>query len=60
MSPEATITVEDLKAERTWLIQHGVRELTAIGGMTMLAAVRKVERDVEDLNAQIRKLEGAK
>lgn len=57
---ETEITVGDLKAERTWLIQHGVRELTTIGGLSLGGAVRQIEREIEKLNAEIRKMEGAR
>lgn len=56
---ESEITVDDLKAERTWLIQHGCHDLMTVGGMTLLAAVRQTDADVKKLNAEIAKMEGA-
>lgn len=52
------ITVDDLRHKRTWLLQHGIHELTTVGGMSFLAAARKLEKDVEELSRKIDKLEG--
>ena len=48
-----TTTVDDLKAERTWLVQHGVRDAVNIGGYSLSAAVRMIEREIEQLNREI-------
>lgn len=58
MTPTTQITADDLRAERTWLLQHGMRELTTIGGRSFFAAGREIERQVRYLSRQIDRLEG--
>lgn len=53
------LTVDDVKAERTWVLQHGMRELTTIGGRSYTAAVREWEKQIKALDAEIAKMEGA-
>ena len=53
-----TITSDDLRAERTWLLQHGMHEKTTIGGRSFLAAARELQAEIEELSKQIDKMEG--
>lgn len=61
MEPEALddkITADDLRAERTWLLQHGMKEKTNNAGMSSMAAVRELQKEVEALSCNIDQLEG--
>lgn len=52
------ITADNLRSERAWLLQHGMREKTTVGGRSFLAAGRELEKEVEQLTQEINRMEG--
>lgn len=51
-------TIDDLKSERAWLLQHGMLEKCRETG-SFTAAVNALEKEIGELNKEIRSLEMA-
>jgi hypothetical protein len=57
-TPQSNITADDLRSERTWLLQHGKQELMD-GGMSSMEANNAIEKQVTDLGIRIEAMESS-